>query len=64
MNEKEFYETKLNVAYQAIKIRSLEEAISQLNPDLSKLWEKLDEASKQDMQKYLHELSVKAGKNF
>ena len=61
MTEKELYEMKVNIAYQAIKIRSLMEALEKLNPDLLKEWDTVDERMQHEQQKGLSELLRKSG---
>ena len=61
MNEQELHKMKLNIAYQAIKIKALEEAIFKSNPELSNLWKQINDQSQLDMQDYLAELAKKAG---
>lgn len=62
MNEKELYEMKLNIAYQAIKIRSLMEALNDLNPELLKKWDEIDERMQHEKQAVLSDLLRKSGR--
>ena len=61
MDDKEFAKEKLKIAYQALKLRSLEEAMFKMNPDLQAEWEKIYDKMQRESQDYLATLSKEDG---